>query len=471
MAYMGQDLAQKPPASVLTQETANEDTQFERQFKGGSVLSASRDQILESELHGEYRGYDYLLTDNRISANLDIRKMALITTPYKICVDSEDPAEVERIEEMCEEQLGVLACLPQTLHAMMDSIVLGFKVCELVWGPYGDGYYIKEIIVKDNDNFAFDLNWKLMFRPSINMTFTPVAYEPYKFYVMTRSPINQNRYGVGIGASLYFLTVMKRECLKAWALCNDRFAEPWPVAKTPAAYPEQLKQELLGKLKRLRRLSALVLDDEVTLELLESQRTSNGQSFQMFADYADEQIAQRILGSTLTTGEGRSGSGSYAKAKVHMQVQDFITSGDAIYLQEFMQTILRYCVAMNLGEEAAYKVRFEYDFTPRLSVMERASLLKDLSQAVRAPISKKSVFEEFGLDEPEDETDVLMLGGQAQGPASPFGPAARFAITDESIPHWLGSYAESLATKSGHRMDGLAQQMERHLKKKPEKRG
>lgn len=122
--------------------------------------------------------------------------------------------------------------------------------------------------------------------------------------------------------------------------------------------PKDQQDELLRVLDKIQQETALVVPEDVTIELLEAQRGGDA-GYLAAIEFHNKQIAKAILGQTLTSDEG-SRVGSLAMARVHMDVLRFYLEKLKRDLEE---TVMREQVVRRLVE-----INFGVDRCPRFAL-------------------------------------------------------------------------------------------------------
>ncbi|MCL6630869.1 MAG: DUF935 domain-containing protein, partial [Armatimonadetes bacterium] len=109
--------------------------------------------------------------------------------------------------------------------------------------------------------------------------------------------------------------------LRFWNIYLEKFGMPTAKGAYRRGMPKNQQDELLRVLDKIQQETAIVVPEDVTVELLEAHR--GGEAGYLAAiDFHNKQIAKAILGQTLTSDEGTR-VGSLALAKVHLDVLGF----------------------------------------------------------------------------------------------------------------------------------------------------
>lgn len=80
---------------------------------------------------------------------------------------------------------------------------------------------------------------------------------------------------------------------------------------------------------------------------------TNGEAIEKFKDFCNDEIAKGILGTTLSTQEGQSGTGSYAQSKTHEHAKDDVTRyGQILLTSMVLRQLLKLLVDLNYGPDS-----------------------------------------------------------------------------------------------------------------------
>ena len=141
----------------------------------------------------------------------------------------------------------------------------------------------------------------------------------------------------------------KEVILKFWNLYLEKFGMPTAKGTYRRGVSKDQQDELLRVLDKIQQETALVVPEDVTIELLEAQRSGDA-GYVTAIEFHNKQIAKAILGQTLTSDEG-SRVGSLALARVHMDVLRFYLERLKRDLEETVmrEQLVRRLVEFNFG--------------------------------------------------------------------------------------------------------------------------
>jgi len=227
----------------------------------------------------------------------------------------------------------------------------------------------------------------------------------------------------GLHRTLLWYSLFNRFNLKNWISFNERYGDPLLVGKYPGGAQKQERDDLLTALRNLGTDARAIISENTKIETMEANKAASVMAFKEFGKMVNETIVKIILGQTKTSmGEG----GSYALAKVHLEVEARLTAADCETLSETLNNqLIKRLVLWNWGPGVL-------DLAPKLTIfyIEPEKLTQKIN-AIKAgaelglPISLSYVYETLGIPEPEEGDAILTPPAQGGGAEGPFGMAQR----------------------------------------------
>ena len=140
-----------------------------------------------------------------------------------------------------------------------------------------------------------------------------------------------NPYGLGLAHSLYWPVFFKRSDIKFWLIFLEKFGMPTTAGRLPGGRIDDLseQQKALSALQAIQTDSAVVIPEDMTIELIEAARSGTADYAQLY-ERMDKAISKVVLSQTMTTDDGSS----RAQAQVHQGVADHVIKSDADLLCE-----------------------------------------------------------------------------------------------------------------------------------------
>lgn len=327
------------------------------------------DPILRAR--GATRGlalYDEVERDPQVGCELGKRRMALLGREWDVTAGAEDPRAVAAADLVKRALAG--ARFNQAVEKLLDAILKGLAVCEVMWvrrAAPGGGVEIvpAELRGRDPRRFrpmlppqgvvppegepppAFQL--RLLSRDN------PTEGDPLperKFVAHRFGARYENPWGLGLGSRLFWPVFFKRQGIGFWLSALEKFGQPTGLGKYPAGSSTDDQAKLLDALQAIASEAGVIVPEGMEIELLEAKRAGTFDAYEGLARYMDEDISKVILGQTLTTSAGASGS--RALGQVHNEVRLELTKGDADLLSDTLNgSLLRWIVDLNMPGYAA----------------------------------------------------------------------------------------------------------------------
>lgn len=296
--------------------------------------------------------YDDLERDGRVYSVMQKRKLALAAYPW--IVDAGDGGSARAAKLVTKALKGMNFI--ETCCGLMDAILKGFAVGEIMWRIDGNNVMPDRIIMRDQRRFRFDIDYVLHLLTYSNML-VGEDLPPRKFVTHSFGAKDGSPYGLGLGSRLYWYVFFKRQDIGFWLAFLDKYGMPTAVGKYPPQSDEAIKQKLLDALTAIAQDTAIIIPEGMMAELLETNSGEN-QGYEKLVRYLDEQISEIVLGETLTTNIGSVGS--MAAAGVHNDVRLELTQADAELLAASLnRTLIPWIVDLNLPGAPYPKIRWE----------------------------------------------------------------------------------------------------------------
>lgn len=299
----------------------------------GGILTVQDDTLMTRGGGKGLKLYDDLERDCHVYAVLQKRKMAVIAKDWSVEPASNSALD-KRAAEVVEEQFRTLP-FDRICLDLLDCILKGYAVSEVIWEKRGNQFAITKIKSRDQRRFVFDNDAALRLLTRED-TIKGIELPERKFIVQQFGSKDGNPYGLGLGTRLFWPVFFKRQGLTFWLTFADKFGNPTTVGKYRTGADEAEQRKLLDALQALSHDIGIIIPEEMKVELLEAKRAGSINTHETLARYCDEQISEAVLGETLTTNVGSTGS--YAAANTHNEVREELTKADADLQCEMLNT-------------------------------------------------------------------------------------------------------------------------------------
>lgn len=337
--------------------------------------------------------YDEIERDTHAGAMLDKRRNALVSRDWEVEPGGDRPIDKEAADLVAE----IIDALPfdQICRDLLNATLKGFAVSEIVWARIGNQIRPVKIKAHDQRRFVFDRDWRLRLLTWTNLTEGEQLPER-KFIVHRVGVRGNNPYGLGLGSSLFWPVLFKREGITFWLHFLEKFAGPTVVGKTPYGMLSDEQQRLLNTLMDIRTSSAVTVPIGTDVEFLEASRGGTV-SYQDFCAYWDAQISIRVTGETLTTQVGANG-GNRALGEVHQNQLDVLADSDGDAQTDTLRdTLCQWIVDYNLpgaAVPAIRRVRPKNEKAAAETRKAKAEAAKAADEAITAIVKQAAKFED-----------------------------------------------------------------------------
>jgi len=364
--------------------------------------------------------YERMLRDPQIYYCLMVRKAAVSSLPWiiKPKMTMSQDASAKQFAKSAEERIKQIPRFSELVDNMMDSILPGLSVNELIWKVGSKGHYIVDNHFPVNkDRVKFNKKGDL-YLLSPNSPTAGMKVPPYKFICHTFNTTDGSWvkpetagyafYGRGLADTpLYHYFHFKMMALKYFLKSLERYGMPFKIIYTGAqntALADKMSEIMLA-LKNDAVVSVPGKKGDVNVEI-DHAKSAKENMFLNFIEYVDKLITKSILGQELMT--EMPGVGSYAAASIHKSVFALLNARDRDKIKDVLnRTLLTYDAQLNtpnLAEE--YRPVFDFRRSP---VEETDTFLNTVKMAMELGLatSEAQVREYTGLREPMPGEKVL----------------------------------------------------------------
>lgn len=391
-----------------------------------SMSPATVAEVLRRASVGDAR--DFLLAaadieekDLHYRAVLQTRKLAVAGLPMVITPADETRA-AKRAAALVEDVFAGLD-MPELLVALLDALSKGYAVAEIVWDVSGEVWRPAAIWPREPHWFSFDRATGRELR-LVDGSTDGAALPQYKFIIHTPKIVSGLPLMGGLARSALWAWVFKSYALRDWAAFCELYGQPIRVGKYDTGATPDDVATLRRAVTEIGSDAAAVVPSSMMIELIESgAKGASADLYQRLIEYLDRQVSKAVLGQTLTTDQGSSGS--LAQARVHDEVRADLMRADARSLAATLtRDLVAPIVRLNVGEDAPLP-KLEL----RVEEPEDLAALADQVQklvAVGLPVPQAWVRERWGIPEAAEGEAVLGASAPAAPPANmPDQPAAQ----------------------------------------------
>lgn len=340
------------------------------------------DPTLRGQLGGRYEAYRRLLDEPQISSKFDQRVQAAIGKERVLEALSEEEQDIHA-QRLCEWWLE-FGNFDEVCRSLFQAIIMGRSHAEMIWDtlptpkklvaagfPHEEIQVPVEIRPKAQEFFSFKLPERKLRKnaptdsrlpgnpPRVSLP--PQIYKGYelrvsqdnlgrdkitapvfKFITHSFGSLTDNPNGHGLGGKLYWLSVLKKDFIKYWAIHADKFASPGMWGEYPEDEDPDLLEEFFEEYQGGKSWAALPAGYRI--HLLEQMNSGKLTTYLDFLNWCDRQMSGIITGQTFGP-EVSQGLGGQP-AKVDDEIRNEWVKADCDLLAPNLRRMLFYPITV-----------------------------------------------------------------------------------------------------------------------------
>ena len=316
-----------------------------------------------------YRGF---LSDPHVWACVQSRKSGVLSLEWEIDRGKAKSRQAKIIESVFNN-----LDLQTIITEILDAVLFGFQPLEIMWKKEGNLILPADIKAKPPEWFVFDVDNNLRLRTKENLNGELLPDK--KFLCPQYNSSYQNPYGERTLARIFWGITLKKGGLKFWIAFTEKYGMPFLVGKHPRTMNKEDTANLANLLEAMVQDAIAVVPNDSDVSILESSKNSGSDVYERLIDKMNSEISKAILGQTLTTEIGNTGS--YAASNTHMGVRKDIIDADKRLVEKTLSQLIKWIYELNFTDK---------NNIPEFSMYEEEDV--DLTLAQRDKILSESGF-------------------------------------------------------------------------------
>ena len=339
----------------------------------------------------DIRVYKELLCDPHVFACIQSRKAGVLSLDWDINRGLDKDKNAEALEDLLKK-----LNIHKLISDILDSTLYGFQPLEIIWEKNKSGYILpQKITAKPPEWFCFDDDNNLKFRTKENYYGEIVPNK--KFLLAQNNPSYNNPYGERTLSRVFWSVTFKKGGMKFWAVFTEKYGMPHLIGKHPRGATKDETNTLADMLEEMVQDAIAVIPDDSSVEIQEANKSSSAEIYEKLIDKMNAEISKAILGQTLTTEIGSTGS--YAASNTHMAVRQDIIDADKKLAESVINELIRWIYEINYNNNDIPVFEMyapeEVDFT----LAQRDKILYDTG----VKFTKEYFIKSYGLEEDDFE--------------------------------------------------------------------
>jgi len=339
----------------------------------------------------DIRIYKELLCDPHVFACTQSRKAGVLSLDWEINRGLDKDQNAEDIENLLKK-----LDIQKLMSDILDATQFGFQPLEIIWKKDKSGHIMPErVVAKPPEWFCFDDDNNLKFRTKENYYGEIVPNK--KFLLAQNNPSYNNPYGERTLSRVFWNVTFKKGGLKFWVVFTEKYGMPHLIGKHPRGSTKEETNSLADMLEDMVQDAIAVIPDDSSIEIQEASKSSSAEIYEKLIDKMNTEISKAILGQTLTTEIGSTGS--YAASNTHMQVRQDIVDSDKKLVEGVINQLIQWIYEINFanGEVPVFELYKPEDVD--LNLAQRDKILSDTG----VKFTKEYFIKNYGLEEEDFE--------------------------------------------------------------------
>lgn len=346
----------------------------------------------------DVRIYRELSCDPHVFACIQSRKAGVLSLEWEINRGLDKAKDAELIEDLLKE-----LDIHKLINDILDATLFGFQPIEIMWGKVGNYVLPTELKAKPPEWFCYDEENQLKFRTKEH--YWGEELPPKKFLCPQNNPSYDNPYGERVLSRVFWPVTFKKGGLKFWVVFTEKYGIPHLIGKHPRGATKEETDNLADLLEEMIQDAIAVIPDDSSVEIQEANKSSSAEIFEKLIDKMNSEISKAVLGQTLTTEIGATGS--YAASNTHMAVRQDIIDADKKLVEKTVNQLIQWIYEINFANAEVPIFELYEPEDVDLTLAQRDKILSDTG----VKFTKEYFIKTYGLEEEDFDIreDIIPL--------------------------------------------------------------
>lgn len=330
--------------------------------------------------------YRELFCDPHVFACIQSRKAGVLSLEWEINRGLDKAKDAELVEDVLKK-----LDIHKLINDILDATLFGFQPIEIMWGKVGNYVLPLELKAKPSEWFCFDEENLLKFRTKEHYWGEELPSK--KFLCPQNNPSYDNPYGERVLSRVFWPVTFKKGGLKFWVVFTEKYGIPHLIGKHPRGATKEETDKLADLLEEMIQDAIAVIPDDSSVEIQEANKSSSAEIFEKLIDKMNSEISKAILGQTLTTEIGSTGS--YAASNTHMAVRQDIIDADKKLVEKTINQLIQWIYEINFANAEVPVFELYEPEDVDLTLAQRDKILSDTG----VKFTKEYFIKTYGLEE------------------------------------------------------------------------
>lgn len=339
--------------------------------------------------------------DPHLFSIMQTRKNTVMGLDWEILPYSDETRD-RKIAEFIGDILNNHQDFEDAMLDLLDAIGKGMSTVEIMWAIENSKAVPMQLKWRHQKKFFYDDYDNLRVLVEENLS-TGIEIPPNKFIVNTYKARSGSPSRAGVYRVCAWMYLFKNYTIKDWIAFAEVYGMPIRLGKYEPGSTKEEREILLQAVLQIGSDAAGIISKNTEIQFIEAIK-ADGDVFKNLAQFCNTEMSKAVLGQTMTSDIGNSGS--YAASKTHADVRQDILEGDCKSLAKTIKRdLIRPLVLFNFGDVSRLPyLKFHYE-KPEDQEKE-ANKYKTLSE-MGLPIATEHIYEKFGVPKPNAKQELL----------------------------------------------------------------
>lgn len=298
------------------------------------------------------------------------------------------------------EEIFKIIDVHKLIEDILEAPLFGFCPIEISYEKDTGYVFPIKLTAKPQKWFYFNSEGEFFFNSKKNSKGLLIESQNPKFILPRHRADFENPYGECLLSRCFWNVVFINGGMEFWLKFMEKYGTPWAIGKYDRSMNEQEQKDLLKMLKRMVQDAVAVIPNDGSVELINaSDKSGSNAIFQSFVTKCENNISKVILGQTLTTDIGSTGS--YAASSTHQEVRADLIQNDVRLCENSINEFIRKASGLNFND-TEYPVFEIYDDEEiDQTIAERDNKVQSLG----VKFTKKYIQKTYGYE--DDDFEII----------------------------------------------------------------
>ena len=360
------------------------------------------DVYRQMELFEEMEGKDL-----HLFSQFQTRKNAVTGLEYEIMpYSTEKSAITDSMTDLISEVFENLDT-EDIFTDLLDAIGKGFAVSEIIWGYENNRVIVKDIKSRLQKKFFWDHEDKFKVMTVENPQGEELPIN--KFIIHRYKARSGHPCKAGILRVAAWMYLFKNYSIKDWVAFAEVYGMPFRLGKYNSGASEEDKRALQEALIMMGSDAAGIVPEGAEIEFKEAAKISSLNVYESLANFCNKEMSKAILGQTLTTDIGDTGS--KAAATVHDGVRhDLVKSDCKALAKTIRKQLIQPLILFNFGPQyVKYAPKLKFYYEEPEDGETNANTYRTIIKDIGLPVTEEHLYEKFGIPKPEAGQKLIVV--------------------------------------------------------------